>query len=99
MKKLVVAAIVLSLSSCGNPFGGKSFVENLSNISKIFTGPAGGDVTSGGNDIKETNPALPAQNYKVSMSINHIVSPTGNGESGFTTNGGYKVYMVLDGAQ
>ena len=75
-----------------NPFGGKSLVENLKNLTQIFTGPAGGDVTSGGNATQDTNPGVPAQNYKVTMSINHLASPTVNSESGFTTNGGYKVY-------
>lgn len=99
MKKLVLLAVLFSLSSCGNPFGGKSLVENLKNLTQIFTGPAGGDVTSGGNATQDTNPGVPAQNYKVTMSINHLASPTVNSESGFTTNGGYKVYMVLDSAQ
>lgn len=99
MKKLFLAAIILSLSSCGNPFGGKSLIENLSKLREIFTGPAGGDVTSGGNELQETNPAVPSQNYKVMMQVNHLAAPTSNGPTAYTTNGGYKVFMVLDGAQ
>ena len=81
----------LILSSC-SPFGGQSLVEGVgSSIADLFSGESQKGIVSGSTQIVETNPGLPAQNYKVSVSVGRVFD-----QPAVLTNGGYSVRTTIE---
>jgi hypothetical protein len=94
MNKILLSGfIMITLSSC-SPFGGQSLVESLSSsIVKLFTGKSATEVVSGSTQVVETNQTLPAQNYKITVSVGGQI-----GQDSFETADGYKVYTSVQGS-
>lgn len=92
MIKFLVLITLLSFSSC-SPFGGESLVETIgTSIGRLFEGKSTADVVSGSTQIVNTNPAVPAQNYQVSVSVGGQLT-----QEVYETNDGYKVYTSVQG--
>jgi hypothetical protein len=94
MKKILLSSVIMiSLSSC-SPFGGQSLIESLgSSIVKLFTGKSSSEVVSGSTQVLDTNPSLPAQNYKITVSVGGQIA-----QDSFETTDGYKVYTSVQGS-
>lgn len=91
--KILLGIIFISLSSC-SPFGGQSLVETIgSSIGRLFSGKSSSEVVSGSTQVVDTNPSLPSQNYKVTVSVGSQLT-----QDSFETAGGYKVYTSVQGA-
>ena len=86
MFKFIIFGFLIFFSSC-SPFGGQTIIESLNDI---FQGEASKDVVSGGTNIVETNPGLPAQNYKATVSVGGTFS-----QPSVQTNGGYTVFTSV----
>jgi hypothetical protein len=92
MKKLLLSAICISLSSC-SPFGGQSLIESIgSSLEVIFGKKTSSDVVAGSTQVLETNTTLPSENYKVTLSAGGQIL-----QADFETGGGYKVYTSIQG--
>ena len=92
MKKLIIGITYISLSSC-SPFGGQSLIETIgSSLDAIFSGKTSSDVVAGSTEFIETNPSVPAENFKVTISVGGQIS-----QANFETGGGYKVYTSIQG--
>lgn len=90
MLRLLIIAGTLFLSSC-SPFGDQSLIEGISTaIARLFKGEAPQAVVSGSTQVMETNPGLPAQNYKVSTSVGAAFE-----QNTLQTNDGYTVQTSI----
>lgn len=86
MKKLVLYSLIISLSSCSNPFGKNSLIQGIgTGITNLFGGKTSTELVSGGAQQFQT-----AAQYNVSVSVGSYIN-----QSQVDTNGGYKVITTI----
>jgi hypothetical protein len=78
------------LTSC-SPFGSSSIIEKIGgSLIGEFQSKTSTELVSGGSQTLETNPGLPDQNYKVTISVgNQFNQPS------TYTNDGYRVQATV----
>lgn len=90
MIRILIISILLITTSC-SPFGGESLIEGISNaISEIFNGESSTTIVSGATQVVDTNAALPAQNFKVTVSVGESLN-----QSAIQTSDGYTVQTSI----
>lgn len=88
---IIITLVAISLLTSCSPFGSSSIIEQIGgSLIGVIQSKTSTELVSGGTQTLETNPTVPTQNYKVTISVgNQFNQPS------TYTNDGYSVQATV----